>query len=319
MVSPELGLVWGFRSRGFYEALDEHAELARTQDGGRTWHVVPGTPKASYYGDAIDEVTFVSPSIGYLWGNKVFQTVDGGVHWRRLHLPHPIGDLSGSDGYAWATAATCPNCLKQTVFRIDPDGRVERHDLPDAPVTLDDDLGGASYGVQTLFTGEKDGHVKLWLQGLSGGWVRRATPCDWLALDTLGSSNQIDLMCLEEPGTGFEPTYAWVSYDDGETWTRRRSPGESGYPTDLEVSGGNWVLSRFRGSIQTSLGGNQRWQYADISPHTDFTGGEGFDQMYLFDDGTGVAIPANGSEGATRLAFTTDYGRLWIAPKIRLS
>jgi hypothetical protein len=318
MVSPEVGFVWGFRSRGFFKAADEHAELARTDDGGRTWRIVPGTPKASYSGNAIGDVTFVSPSIGYLWGSKIFQTIDGGVHWRRLHVPHAIGELSGSDGYAWASSSTCRNCLKQTVFRIDPDGRVEHRDLPDAPVNLDDGLGASSDGVQTLFTGDKDGHVKLWLQGLSGGWVRRTTPCDWLALDKLGPDAQIDLMCLEEPGTGFEPTHAWVSYDDGETWSPRRSPGEAGYPSDLEVSGNNWVLSRFRGSIQTSLGGSQPWQYADIRPHTDFTGGEGFGEMYLSSDGAGVAIPSDGVQGETRLAYTTDYGQHWTARKIRL-
>jgi hypothetical protein len=184
---------------------------------------------------------------------------------------------------------------------------------------VDDDLGASFDGVQTLLTGEKNGHVTLWLQGLSGGWVRRTTPCDFLALDALEPGGQIDLLCDEEPGTGFQPTHAWVSYDDGETWTLRRSPGEFGYPTDLEVSNGNWVLSRERGSIQTSPGGSEPWQYAYIRPHSDFTAGEGFDQMYLFDDGAGVAIPADGFQGETRLAYTTDSGRHWIARKIRLN
>jgi hypothetical protein len=321
MVSPQVGFIWGYRARGWLKAGDSQAELARTDDGGHTWHVVPHAPRAIEYGNAIGNVTFVSPTIGYLWGNKVFRTVDGGVRWRRIHVPQAIDELSGSDGYAWAIAPTCPgvNCLKQTVFRIDPNGQIEHPDQPDTPITADDDLGASSDGIQTLFTGDKTGHVKLWLRGLAGGWVRRTTPCDWLALDALGPESQIDLMCAEEPGTGFEPTHAWVSYDDGATWERRRSPGEFGYPTDLEVSGGNWLLSRFRGWIQTSLEGNQRWQYADIRAPKNYTAGEGFGQMYLFDNGDGVAIPSDGFQGETRLAYTADNGRQWTVREIRLS
>ena len=320
MTTPTTAFVWGFRARGYFRPFDTHAELARTDDGGRTWHVVPGAPRENYQSEAVSDVTFVSPTIGYLWGRRVYRTVDGGLTWRPLRVPsHRVDELSGSDGYAWALAPACsgPSCLKETVFRIDPDGRIERRDIPPTRVDADDRLGGTYDGLQTLFTGEKDRRVELWLQGPSGGWVGRRTPCDFAALDAIGADNEVHLLCTGEPGAGEQLTQAWVSGDGGRTWSHRSSPGEFGYPTGLDVAAGTWILSRERGSIQTSNDG-RRWRPARFRAPKGYTGGEGFDQIDILADGVGAALPADAFQGDTRLAYTTDYGREWTTRKVRI-
>jgi photosystem II stability/assembly factor-like uncharacterized protein len=60
------------------------ARLYRTTNGGRSWRAVR---ELSDYG----KVTFVSPTRGWLAGQRLLRTVDGGSTWHRQSLPAPSG------------------------------------------------------------------------------------------------------------------------------------------------------------------------------------------------------------------------------------
>lgn len=87
-VNPDTGFVLG-----------EDGWLARTEDGGASWHVI------HQFGEPVGGIDFVSASVGWATTRDViWSTTDSGASWTRVQTPFPPGfvDLVG-EGVAWAT------------------------------------------------------------------------------------------------------------------------------------------------------------------------------------------------------------------------
>jgi photosystem II stability/assembly factor-like uncharacterized protein len=80
------------------------AVLRRTDDGGWTWRVAPGPPgtwvtDAGRTANAVSAVTFADDRNGWLYGDTLLATHDGGLHWK--NVGGYTGDVVARDGVVW--------------------------------------------------------------------------------------------------------------------------------------------------------------------------------------------------------------------------
>ena len=87
-VDPDTGFV-----------LDEDGRLARTEDGGTSWHVI------HEFDEPITRIDFVSASVGWAMARDgIWSTTDSGASWTKVHTPFSPGFVDLVDeGVAWAT------------------------------------------------------------------------------------------------------------------------------------------------------------------------------------------------------------------------
>jgi photosystem II stability/assembly factor-like uncharacterized protein len=97
--------------------------IVRTEDGGRSWHQV------SEIGPELKAITFVTPSIGYLVGEKgtMLRTEDGGRIWQQMPLALPPAPLPpnletiscGEPDTCLITATTPPGSVPSVIRTSD--------------------------------------------------------------------------------------------------------------------------------------------------------------------------------------------------------
>jgi photosystem II stability/assembly factor-like uncharacterized protein len=75
--------------------------LARTRDGGDTWH---GVPAPSIAADAVDEIRFANERDGWLFGSSMWATHDGGSTWQQVTGMAGVRRLEIASGRAYAIA-----------------------------------------------------------------------------------------------------------------------------------------------------------------------------------------------------------------------
>ena len=129
-VSDSLGWAWGPTPAAFTTGSGPGV-LARTYNSGRTWSVMP-TPGIDYAGPGNTQnrsasgVRFIDSSHGFLFGDALFATADGGATWTQEPTPHPILDIEAGSGVAYALILDCPSaeqCQTAHLFQIQDGGR----------------------------------------------------------------------------------------------------------------------------------------------------------------------------------------------------
>jgi len=91
--------------------------MVRTDDGGRTWHVVSTLQTANWF------VHFENASDGVVWGDGTLHvTTDGGAHWR-IPAGAPVDDLlAWSGGRIWALSCVNHRVCATRVPSVSDDG-----------------------------------------------------------------------------------------------------------------------------------------------------------------------------------------------------
>lgn len=330
-ISPSVGWAWG---PGIASLAHGHGPgvLARTQDGGRHWTVVPTRgidyqPPSAYPADWASGVRFVDRQHGYLFGGALYATADGGRHWTQIRPPNRILDLEVGAGRVYAVMAGCRGlaaCTEDDLYRLANGGRKFIKTGPPSPV--DPSTGQLvvrgpnvfllapppAYRVSTA--------LPLWVSANGGrSWQRRLAPCRGaIAPDALAawSASGLALACGGEPGVGFQTKTFYLSTDGGAHWRlaghvpgpRRLRGMSGGYIASLAAADQNtWALGEGRGTILITHDAGRTWSDAA------FTGSlgpvEGWGYVNFIDARHGVAVPwtLNGSV----LAFTNNAGHAW--------
>lgn len=324
-VSASTGWVWGpggcCAEQGYGPGT-----LAKTTDGGTSWHSV-ATPGIDYgqYGEPITTgatgVRFVDDRHGYLFGDQLFVTSDGGATWQQHNAPGPVEDVEDAAGTVYALVRDCPTAsgcwAAQTatdrLYEISGDGaKFTLVGLPD-PVS---DLSQLITHGSSVFLLAPDttvpGPTTLWTELPDGSWQQRSTPCDWSGADfgamAAWSATGLALVCGSEPSAGNQPKIAYTSTDAGRHWHEVVAPDASGYVADLAAADARtWVLGEARGGMLVTHDGGHSWQDAT------FTGTEpsveGWVGITFVSATRAVASPwtLNGSA----LAITTDTAHTW--------
>ncbi|MCL4434924.1 MAG: hypothetical protein M1399_09250 [Actinobacteria bacterium] len=302
-VTPSLGF-----SLTKYYRTGGSTELARTENGGRTWHVidtnVPGTP---------DKLDFTSPTTGYAWGAEAAVTTDGGLHWtvtldrhRGIAALVPIGSnvwvilehskhflpvevlTSNDGGMTWLAAPSQPgiSANKWYFLGYGYGAILSRVDLTTSYI-LAGSLAPASSGTARP--------VVAIAKTVDSGktWSRVPDPCIATSEGNyiFGGSlvavtpTNVWLVCPGEPAVSNQMKSVWRSNDGGAKWYEVAKAGTSNSPTLPNASSPAAPALSALGSLPF---GGYVIQIAVVSPSTAW--------LALMD-------------GA--LVATTDGGRIW--------
>jgi photosystem II stability/assembly factor-like uncharacterized protein len=265
--------------------------VVRTRDGGRTWRAVPAPATTP---DHLVGIRFADTRNGFVYGDRLWVTHDGGGTWKPVLGLTQVGPLEAAQGRVWF---------------------VTRSGLLSGPVT------GDSFGRESVpttraglvvhgrvaFTTADAGHGRTNLVvAMHGGVVRtRSTPCTNSSQPIVGvlTVDALMLVCAEGAGAGQEQKSAYTSADGGTHWTPITAPVPiPGTAIFLTPRAAFIIDSR---SVEVTRDGGRSWAQ---SLSADGIGEGGFESSEL-----GYAIGDFGSGTAMRL--TRDTGRTWTSAR----
>jgi photosystem II stability/assembly factor-like uncharacterized protein len=329
-ISPAIGWAWGPGVRWLTHGYGPGV-LARTDDGGRHWRVIP-SPGIDYASPSAypfrwaSGVRFVDRRRGYLFGAELYATRDGGRHWAQVRPTRQIFDLEVGAGRAYALVAGCGAvraCTQAYLYRLRNGGRTLTRIGPMSPVDPNAQLVVHGQSVFLLAPAPArliSAPIPLWVSPNGGrSWLQRVAPCRGaLQPEALAawSSAGLALACGGEPGTGFQRKTFFVSTDGGAHWrlagqvpSPPRTGGMSGgYIASLAAADQDtWVLGEGRGTMLVTHDGGRSWRPAAFTGKQSSV--EGWGYASFTDARHGVAVPwtLNGSV----LAFTNNAGHAW--------
>ena len=301
--------------------------IVRTLDRGATWVGLPapvvalGDPYSNAGLAAAWGIWFANPDDGFVFGNGLWATTDGGEHWTNVVSPGgSITDLEIIDDQVLALTDTCTA----------QSGCAQTETLVRRP------LAGGNWSVVTRLSGPRgiatqarvaavldDGGVVV--TGNGGlTFAAHAIPCD--ATGSAGAAvavtgpDSLSLLCAGDAAMGSVQKTVYVSDDLGATWTKAGSPPLGGDPAG--ISGGTaeqQVVAAESGAsfLYYSADGGTRWSTAYQADD----GGAGFNDLGFTTTTDGVVVHGpvytNGNSYGMpgQLLLTSDGGASWTTAR----
>jgi len=299
--------------------------IVRTLDRGVSWvglptPVVPlGDPYANSGQAAVWGVRFADQENGFVFGNGLWVTTDGGERWTAIASPGgSIVDLEVIHGQLLALSYACSaqsGCAQP--------GTLYRRALSGGPWSVVAPVSGARViATQARVAAVLDNGSAV-VTGDGGlTFAIRATPCN---TPTTGGSavavtspDSLALLCAGGAAMGSVQKTVYVSDNLGATWARAGAPpfaGDpweiaAGTPTELTVaaaSGASWLYH--------SADGGAQWSTA----YKSIGGGAAFNDLGFTTTADGVAVfgptyqDGNPYRMPGRLLLTRDGGASWTA------
>jgi hypothetical protein len=319
-VSPEEAFVLGTAPC----AKKPCTSILRTLDRGASWRglpapVVPLTAaQPEVAGPAVWGIRFANPSDGFVFGNGLWETTDGGEHWSPAASPGgSIESLEVIDGQILAVAGTCTpdgGCAQQ--------GTLERRPLAGgawqvvAPVP-----GRGVIATQARVAAVLDGDGVIVTANGGISTVTHAGPCSTAGIEMPSSlavtgPTGLALLCAGNGAAGSVDKTVFVSDDLGAHWTKAGSPARGGDPEELSAaSTSQLVASAASGAsmLYYSADGGAQWTTA----FSEGDGGLGFNDLGFTTATDGVVVygPAR-SDGNQEsrpgwLLLTSNGGARW--------
>jgi hypothetical protein len=305
--------------------------ILRTLNRGGTWQglpapVVPLGQPENTTGSAVWGIRFATPSIGFVYGNGLWETTDGGEHWAKVAAPGgSIVSLEVIDGQVLALTAACRPASGSGCSR---DGTLARRPLAGGSwqVTATVSIG---YSVDQAELIATQARVAAVLDGTSvlvtanGGLstVTHAAPCATEGVSApaaiaVTGPDGLALECAGGAAAGSVGKTVYVSDDLGAHWTRAGSPGSGGDPDGLSAgSAAQLVAGAASGAsiLYYSGDGGAKWSTAFFAGD----GGLGFNDLGFTTATDGVVVYGpvqsdNNAEGRPgRLLLTSNGGASW--------
>lgn len=303
--------------------------LARTIDGGATWHYLSFQEQsiANAVG-ASWHVFFADTQLGWLYGPNVYVSRDGGATWALsppsgpagLGLP-PLLALSASSDSVWAVTAV-QQCTTPTGVGSCP---------PHLLVSIDGGRGWTVAAQQPLIAGTQTqivrvshdiGWILSWQPDRSslaltrdGGatWQSLTTPCapETSFEDRMAAIDDrtIWIICGSQPGAGEQEKQLITSTDGGHHWNYPPNPPLGGYVGNLALSaptsGVTGWLAMLRGPLYLTTDEGRTWTPADLRGAEVGPAGSGEIEVVFTDPLHGWAATS------TEIFRTSDGGRQW--------
>jgi hypothetical protein len=298
--------------------------IVRTLDRGDSWvglpaPVVPlGDPLANSGQAAVWGIRFADPQNGFVFGNGLWATSDGGERWTAIASPGgSIVDLEVIDGQVLALSYPCS--VQSDCGQL---GTLYRRGLSGSPWSVVTRVSGARViGTQARVAAVLD--LSKVVVTTDGGltFAVRATPC--AGSGSAGSAvavtgpDSLGLLCAGGAAMGSVQKTVYVSDDLGATWAKAGSPPLGGDPwgicagtparlTVAALSGATWLYY--------SADGGVGWTIAYRAP---VDGGVEFNDLGFTTTADGVAVlgpvysTGNPYGMPGQLLLTSDGGASW--------
>ena len=299
--------------------------ILRTLNRGASWRglpapVAPLAAQSELAGPAVWGIRFANPSDGFVFGNGLWETTDGGEQWTSAVSPGPsIDSLEIIDGQVLAVTGTCtPNggCAQTgTLLRRPLAGGAWQlvSQVSDPGVIATQARVAAVLDVSQVIV-STDGGIST---------AKHATPCSMAGLDVPASiavtgPNGLALLCAGNGAAGSVDKTVYVSDDLGAHWTKAGSPARGGDPEELSAaSASQLVASAASGAsmLYYSADGGAQWTTA----YGEGDGGLGFNDLGFTTATDGVVVYGpvvsdSNTEGRPgRLLLTSNGGASWQA------
>ena len=297
--------------------------ILRTLNRGASWRGLPApvVPLAAPFevtGPAVWGIRFANPSDGFVFGNGLWETTDGGERWTPAASPgDSIVSLEVIDGQVLAIAAPCTanGGCGQT-------GTLERRPLAGgawqavAQVSVP---GAIATQARVAAALEGDGVIVTGNGGIST--VDRSGPCSTAGIEApvsiaVTGPNGLAVLCAGNGAAGSVDKTVYVSDDLGAHWTKAGSPAAGGDPEGLSAgSTSQLVVSAASGAsmLYYSADGGAQWTTA----YDEGDGGLGFNDLGFTTPADGVVVygPAltdnNVGSRPGWLLLTSNGGESW--------
>ena len=281
------------------------ATLARTRDGGATWHAVPVPPAIAGSGTAaVSRVRFANATDGWLFDPELWATHDGGSTWHQLGgLAGAVTSLEAADGRAWDLVGA--GGVSATAFTT-PVGSDAWQ--PAGAAVASSGIAISLHGSSGM-AGTPDGAV---LALGSGRAEVRGTPCE--SGDELSALAVVDdtdavALCAGDAGAGSSTKTIRASEDGGRTWSTAGTAPRSGQPAGLATASDHtMVLAATSGAsfLYRSTDAGATWSQVFQQP-----GGAPLVDLGFTDATHGVVVIGQAPESS--LLVSTDAGATWSA------
>jgi hypothetical protein len=308
--------------------------VARTDDGGQTWHGLPAPDAGSPDGAAgVSGIRFLDGKNGWAFGPELWVTHDAGKSWTAVSTGgQRVTDLETAGTRAYALFARCGGtssasfargCTSYTLMTATAGGG--QWTPAGSATTGLTSQGAATSGMIALYgsTGYLAAPDGTLYSGPPGGsWQKAgALPCQPGAALASGLPAQAQIALLSPTGlatycaggTGAPKVYQ--SADSGATWTlagQWPSAAATAPASVAATSAGTLLLAAGNG-IWLLRG--QTWEKAAVTGTAEPAGG--FSYVGMTSTAQGVALPADASLHA--VFMTTDGGVSWQARPIKSS
>jgi hypothetical protein len=298
--------------------------IVRTLDRGVSWRGLPapvvslGSEQANTTGPAVWGIRFANPEDGFVFGNGLWETSDGGEQWTSAAAPGgSIESLEVIDDQVLALTAVCkPNgecaqigTLVRRPLAGGPWQEVARVTDPGAIATLAR-VAAVLDGTSVIVTANG---------GLST--VTRAAPCATVGVSSpaavaVTGPDGLALECAGGAAAGSVQKTVYVSDDLGAHWQEAGSPGPGGDPDGLSAGSTAQLVAAAAsgGSILYYSGdGGAQWSTAFSAGD----GGLGFNDLGFTTASDGVVVygPVQSDDNAEgrpgRLLLTSNGGASW--------
>jgi hypothetical protein len=270
-------------------------------------------------------IRFATPSHGFVFGNGLWETTDGGEHWAQAASPSgSILSLEVIDGQVLAVTAPCSSssgCGTATLMRRPVGGGAWQSvtQLHVSGSTGMDDLIATQARVAAIL----DGTSVLVTANGGESTAEHATPCttqgvEYATAVAVTGPDSLALLCSGGAAAGLVEKTIYVSNDLGLHWTKAGAPPRGGDPISVAgatpsqlvvsaASGASWLYHSGSGAAQ--------WD----SAYEAGDGGAGFNDLGFttITDGVvvyGPALTDGNREGRPgKLLLTSDAGANWQA------
>ena len=297
--------------------------ILRTLNRGGSWRGLPApvvqlAAPFETTGPAVWGIRFANPSVGFVFGDGLWETTDGGERWTPAASPGgSIESLEIIDGQVLAIAAACTasgGCGQaatlerrplaggswQAVAQVSGPGAIATQARVAAVLTGDAVIVTTDGGITTL---------------------DHSGPCSTAAIEGPSSiavtgPNGLAVLCAGNGAAGSVDKTVYVSDDLGAHWTKAGSPARGGDPEGLSAgSTSQLVVAAASGAsmLYYSADGGAQWSTA----YYEGDGGLGFNDLGFTTPADGVVVygPAQSDDNAESrpgwLLLTSNGGASW--------
>ena len=295
--------------------------IVRTVDRGASWRGLPApvVPLSSPGGAGAWGIRFATPEHGFVFGDGLWETTDGGQRWTRVAYPGgSILSLAVIDGQVLALTATCSaqgGCAQPgTLLRrpLAAGAWTQITQVRTSGTTDPTDMIATQAGVAAVLDGTDVAVTS------NGGMTitRQPTPCGTTTMMRESSiaviaPDGLALLCTGQGYTGHTVKTVYTHGNLGATWIKAGMPGSAGDGgTIAAASRARLVIATASAASWLYYSGDGAAQWQTVLTEPD--GGQGWADLGFTTASDGVVIHGPASKGfAGQLMLTQDGGLTW--------